>query len=61
MSDPIFSLEYLQRTSFIELRARDRAKCLFDSGTERELAGPFDRIESPWPAGQGSSMPGDPH
>jgi malonate decarboxylase beta subunit len=44
----MFSREYLQRTSFIELSARDRAKCLFDSGTERELAGPFDRIESPW-------------
>jgi malonate decarboxylase beta subunit len=48
MSNPIFSREYLQRTSFIELSARDRAKCLFDSGTARELVGPFDRIESPW-------------
>jgi malonate decarboxylase beta subunit len=48
MSNPVFSREYLQRTSFIELSARDRAKCLLDSGTERELAGPFDRIESPW-------------
>ena len=48
MSNPVFSREYLQRTSFIELSARGRAKCLFDSGTERELAGPFDRIESPW-------------
>ena len=48
MSDQIFSREYLKRRSFIELSARDRAKCLFDPGTERELAGPFDRIESPW-------------
>jgi malonate decarboxylase beta subunit len=48
MSDRIFSREYLERRSFIELSARDRAKCLFDPGTERELAGPFDRIESPW-------------
>ncbi|MBV8376357.1 MAG: biotin-independent malonate decarboxylase subunit beta [Verrucomicrobia bacterium] len=48
MSDTSFSREYLQRRSFIELSARDRAKCLFDSGTERELAGSFDRIESPW-------------
>src|SRR6202051_613532 len=48
MSDGTFAREYLKRRSFIELSARDRAKCLFDSGTERELAGPFDRIESPW-------------
>ena len=48
MSGQIFSREYLKRRSFIELSARERAKCLFDPGTERELAGPFDRIESPW-------------
>jgi malonate decarboxylase beta subunit len=48
MSDRFSSREYLRRRSFIELSARDRAKCLFDPGTERELAGPFDRIESPW-------------
>jgi malonate decarboxylase beta subunit len=48
MKDPILTREYLHRRSFIELSARDRAKCLFDSGTGRELAGPFDRIESPW-------------
>jgi malonate decarboxylase beta subunit len=48
MNDSIVSREYLKRRSFIELSARDRAKCLIDSGTERELAGPFDRIESPW-------------
>jgi len=59
MSNPVFSREYLQRTSFIELSARDRAKCLFDSGTERELAGPFDRIESPWLAIQGVTPQAD--
>jgi malonate decarboxylase beta subunit len=48
VSEPIFSRDYLKRRSFIELSARDRAKCLFDSRTGRELAGPFDRIESPW-------------
>jgi len=44
----VFSREYLQRRSFIELDARQRAQYLFDAGTSRELAGPFDRIESPW-------------
>lgn len=48
MKDPILNQEYLKRRSFIELSARDRAKSLFDVGTERELVGPFDRIESPW-------------
>jgi malonate decarboxylase beta subunit len=48
----ILTREFLKRRSFIELSARDRAKCLFDSGTGRELAGPFDRIESPWLAMQ---------
>lgn len=52
MNDPFASREYLKRRSFIELNARDRAKCFFDSGTDRELAGPFDRIESPWLAMQ---------
>ncbi|MBV8533416.1 MAG: biotin-independent malonate decarboxylase subunit beta [Verrucomicrobia bacterium] len=52
MRDPILTREYLKRRSFIELSARDRAKCLFDSGTGLELAGPFDRIESPWLAMQ---------
>jgi malonate decarboxylase beta subunit len=52
MNNPFASREYLKRRSFIELNARDRAKCFFDSGTDRELAGPFDRIESPWLAMQ---------
>jgi malonate decarboxylase beta subunit len=51
--------EYLQRRSFIELSARDRARLLFDSGTGRELAGPFDRIESPWLAIQGVTPQAD--
>jgi malonate decarboxylase beta subunit len=52
MNNPFASREYLKRRSFIELNARDRAKCFFDFGTDRELAGPFDRIESPWLAMQ---------
>jgi malonate decarboxylase beta subunit len=59
MSDRIFSREYLNRRSFIELSARERAKCLFDPGTERELAGPFDRIESPWLLIQGVTPQAD--
>ena len=58
-SAPVFSREYLQRRSFIELNARDRAKSLFDSGTTRELAGPFDRIESPWLPLQGVTPQAD--
>lgn len=34
--------------SFIELSARARARALLDSGTFRELVGPFDRVKSPW-------------
>src|SRR6201984_261256 len=59
MSSPIFSREYLQRCSFIELNARERAKSFFDSGTGRELAGPFDRIESPWLQIQGVTPQAD--
>ena len=33
--------------SFVELSARERAKKLLDSGTFRELLGPFEKIESP--------------
>lgn len=43
----------LDRTSFIELDARERAAALLDEGTARELCGPFDRIESPWLEPQG--------
>ena len=34
----------LIKKSFIELRARERAKALLDSGSFRELLGPFDFI-----------------
>jgi malonate decarboxylase beta subunit len=59
MSSPTFSRAYLQRRSFIELNARERAKSLFDPGTVRELAEPFDRIESPWLAIQGVTPQAD--
>src|SRR3984957_16043629 len=39
--------EFVKRQSFIELDARARAQSLMDSGSWRELVGPFDRIESP--------------
>ncbi|GGE12609.1 biotin-independent malonate decarboxylase subunit beta [Marinithermofilum abyssi] len=35
------------KTSFIELRARDRAAAILDTGTFQEILGPFDRLESP--------------
>jgi malonate decarboxylase beta subunit len=38
----------LERRSFIEMRARERARALLDPGSFRELLGPFDRIKSPW-------------
>jgi malonate decarboxylase beta subunit len=38
----------LDRNSFIELGARDRAKAVLDAGSFRELVGPFDRLHSPW-------------
>ena len=34
----------LIKKSFIELRARERAKALLDSGSFRELLGPFDSL-----------------
>lgn len=43
----------LNKDSFIELGARQRAKALLDKGTYRELLGPFDDIESPWLEKQG--------
>jgi malonate decarboxylase beta subunit len=38
--------------SFIELTARKRAQVLLDTGSARELLGPWDRMESPWLAPQ---------
>ena len=43
----------LQRRSFIELGARQRAKALLDPGTFRELLDPFQRVMSPWLERQG--------
>jgi malonate decarboxylase beta subunit len=45
--------EFVKRRSFIELDARARAQSLMDSGSWRELVGPFDRVESPWLPKQG--------
>ena len=39
---------FLARPSFVELGARERARAILDPGTFRELAGPFDRLKSPW-------------
>jgi len=39
---------FLTRPSFIELDARERSRAILDPGTFRELAGPFDRLKSPW-------------
>ena len=51
--------DLLMRDSFIELDARCRARALLDPGTGRELAGPFDRIKSPWLERQGISPQAD--
>ncbi|MFK8259645.1 biotin-independent malonate decarboxylase subunit beta [Erwinia sp. AnSW2-5] len=39
--------------SFIELKARERARLLLDDGSFRELLDPFDGIMSPWLGAQG--------
>jgi malonate decarboxylase beta subunit len=39
---------FLERHSFIEMHARERARAILDPGSFRELLGPFDRIKSPW-------------
>ncbi|MBA5689866.1 biotin-independent malonate decarboxylase subunit beta [Rugamonas apoptosis] len=44
--------QFLKRDSFIERGARSRAAALLDAGTMRELAGPFERLHSPWLAMQ---------
>jgi malonate decarboxylase beta subunit len=41
-------VQFLERRSFIEMHARERATALLDTGSARELLGPFDRIKSPW-------------
>jgi len=40
--------QLLQRQSFVELSARARVEQLLDTGTGRELLGPFERLTSPW-------------
>ena len=40
--------QFLGRTSFIEMGARERARAILDEGSFRELLGPFDRLKSPW-------------
>jgi len=45
--------------SFIELRARDRAKALLDDGSYRELLDPFEQVMSPWLCKQGIVPPAD--
>jgi malonate decarboxylase beta subunit len=47
------SAALLNKHSFIELGARQRAKALLDAGTFRELLDPFQRVMSPWLARQG--------
>lgn len=51
--------EFLNRSSFIELDARERALALLDAGTARELLGAFDRVQSPWLAVQGVTPQAD--
>jgi malonate decarboxylase beta subunit len=41
------------KTSFIELKGRERTQALLDDNTFNEILGPFDRIESPHLAAQG--------
>src|SRR5260370_26343179 len=59
MNAPTLIPDFVNRKSFIELDARARAQSLFDEGTWKELAGPFDRIESPWLAKQGIAPQAD--
>lgn len=59
MSEPRNDRNFLNRQSFIELNARERSKILLDAGTARELAGPFDRMESPWLSIQGVTPQAD--
>lgn len=50
---------FAARISFIEQNARQRATALLDAGTARELAGPFERIKSPWLERQGITPQAD--
>lgn len=46
------SARLLNKHSFVELGARQRAKALLDAGSFRELLDPFQRVMSPWLARQ---------
>ena len=59
MSQTSIIQDFINRKSFIELDGRARAQSLFDEGTWKELAGPFDRIESPWLPMQGITPQSD--
>ena len=47
------SAALLNKHSFVEIGARQRAKALLDAGTFRELLDPFQRVMSPWLERQG--------
>jgi malonate decarboxylase beta subunit len=47
------SATLLNKHSFVELGARQRAKALLDAGSFRELLDPFQRVMSPWLERQG--------
>lgn len=47
------SAALLNKHSFVELGARQRAQALLDAGTFRELLDPFQRVMSPWLERQG--------
>ena len=59
MNDTNYIPASVLRRSFIELEARARAQSLLDAGTDRELAGPFERMESPWLPAQGIAPQSD--
>ncbi|RBL66035.1 biotin-independent malonate decarboxylase subunit beta, partial [Pseudomonas sp. MWU13-2625] len=47
------SARLLNKHSFVELGARQRARALLDVGSFRELLDPFQRVMSPWLERQG--------
>ena len=59
MNGPNIIPEFVNRKSFIELSGRERAQSLFDEGSWKELAGPFDRLQSPWLPLQGVAPQAD--
>src|ERR1700691_4670554 len=59
MSNADMISAFVNPQSFIELDARERAQSLMDSGSWRELVGPFELIESPWLPAQGIAPQSD--